>query len=71
MSPGAVPHSTLGYERRFNWAFTTKTEAEFVAGVLSGQPDPPPYFAVMKRVNKEGPRINQDLNTPLLSDDLT
>jgi hydroxyacylglutathione hydrolase len=65
----AVPHSTLGYERRFNWAFTAKTEEEFVRNVLSGQPDPPPYFAVMKRVNKEGPRINRDLDTPLLSDD--
>jgi hydroxyacylglutathione hydrolase len=49
----AIPHSTLGYERRFNWAFTAKTEAEFVANVLSGQPDPPPYFAVMKRVNRD------------------
>ena len=51
----AVPHSTLGYERLFNWAFTAKSEADFVTGVLSGQPDPPPYFAIMKRVNKEGP----------------
>jgi hydroxyacylglutathione hydrolase len=49
----AVPHSTLGYERLFNWAFKAKTEGEFVANVLSGQPDPPPYFAVMKRVNRD------------------
>jgi hydroxyacylglutathione hydrolase len=48
----AVPHSTLGYERRFNWAFSTKTEADFVRNVLTGQPDPPPYFAVMKQWNK-------------------
>jgi hydroxyacylglutathione hydrolase len=50
----AVPHSTLGYERLFNWAFNAKSEADFVTQVLSGQPDPPPYFAVMKKVNKEG-----------------
>jgi len=50
----AVPHSTLGYERLFNWAFNAKSEADFVANVLSGQPDPPPYFAVMKTVNKTG-----------------
>jgi hydroxyacylglutathione hydrolase len=50
----AVPHSTLGYERLFNWAFRAKSEAEFVTNVLTGQPDPPPYFAVMKRVNKGG-----------------
>ena len=53
----AVPHSTLGYERRFNWAFRTRSEEEFVAMVLEGQPDPPKYFATMKRLNKEGPRV--------------
>jgi hydroxyacylglutathione hydrolase len=53
----AIPHSTLGYEKRFNWAFQAETEAEFVESVLAGQPDPPKYFAEMKRLNKEGPRI--------------
>ena len=53
----AIPHSTLGYERRFNWAFQAKDEADFVASVLSGQPDPPKYFAEMKKLNKEGPRL--------------
>ncbi|MBY0493015.1 MAG: MBL fold metallo-hydrolase [Cyanobacteria bacterium] len=48
----AVPHSTLGYERLFNWAFNAKSEDEFVKKVLTGQPDPPPYFAIMKRLNK-------------------
>jgi hydroxyacylglutathione hydrolase len=49
----AVPHSTLGYERLFNWAFNAKSEADFVTKVLSGQPDPPPCFAVMKRLNRD------------------
>jgi hydroxyacylglutathione hydrolase len=53
----AIPSSTLGYEKRFNWAFNKKTESEFVSAVLSGQPEPPKYFATMKRVNKEGPAI--------------
>jgi hydroxyacylglutathione hydrolase len=56
----AVPHSTLGYERRFNWAFRMKSETEFVDAVLTGQPDPPKYFATMKRMNKEGPRVIGD-----------
>jgi hydroxyacylglutathione hydrolase len=51
---GAVPQSTLGYERLANWAFTTVDEREFVAHVLSGQPEPPAYFARMKRVNAAG-----------------
>jgi hydroxyacylglutathione hydrolase len=53
----AIPHSTLGYEKRFNWAFQTKSEDEFVERVLAGQPDPPKYFAEMKRLNKMGPAI--------------
>ncbi|RMI27482.1 MAG: MBL fold metallo-hydrolase [Calditrichaeota bacterium] len=54
---GAVPSSTLGYEKLFNWAFQITGEEEFVQAVLEGQPDPPKYFAVMKRVNKEGPAV--------------
>jgi hydroxyacylglutathione hydrolase len=54
---GAVPQTTLGYERRFNWAFGISDESEFVRAVLAGQPDPPRYFAHMKRINRNGPRI--------------
>ena len=54
---GSLPQSTLGYERRVNWAFNISDEDEFVRRVLAGQPEPPRYFADMKRVNKEGPRL--------------
>lgn len=54
---GAVPSSTLGYERRFNWAFSHQDEDRFVEAVLSGQPDPPRYFAIMKRMNRDGPEL--------------
>lgn len=53
---GAVPQSTIGYERRFGWAFRTPDQASFIEKVLSGQPEPPPYFAEMKRVNQHGPQ---------------
>lgn len=52
----AIPHSTVGYERRFNWAFAVDDESEFVRLVLQGQPEPPRYFGTMKRINKQGPR---------------
>jgi len=52
---GAVPQSTLGYERLVNWALQPQTEAVFVTEVLRGQPEPPAYFAVMKQVNRDGP----------------
>lgn len=54
---GAVPQTTLGYEKLFNWGLAATSEQEFVDAVLAGQPEPPMYFAEMKRINKEGPRI--------------
>ena len=52
---GAMPQSTLGYEKLFNWALAETDEESFVQHVLSGQPEPPAYFAVMKRVNRDDP----------------
>ena len=53
---GAVPQSTLGYEKLVNWAFGIDDEEEFVRAVLDGQPDPPKYFAMMKAINRDGRR---------------
>jgi hydroxyacylglutathione hydrolase len=61
---GAVPQTTLGYERLFNWAFAIGDEDEFVEQVLRGQPDPPRYFARMKHVNREGPSILGNYRRP-------
>jgi hydroxyacylglutathione hydrolase len=61
---GAVPQSTLGYEKRFNWAFGIDDEAAFVRTVLAGQPDPPRYFAEMKRINRVGPRFLGGIRQP-------
>ncbi len=55
---GAVPQTTVGYETRFSWAFRVPDEAAFVAEVLAGQPEPPPYFAEMKRINRDGPSLD-------------
>jgi len=52
---GAVPSSTLGYERFANWGLSTAEEDDFVQLVLAGQPEPPAYFARMKQVNRDGP----------------
>ena len=56
---GALPTSTLGYQRRFNSALklALRDDAAFVKDILSGQPDPPLYFATMKRVNRDGIRV--------------
>ena len=61
---GAIPSTTLGYERIANWGLADVSEADFVQQVLDGQPEPPKYFAEMKRINKEGPRVLHGFHTP-------
>jgi hydroxyacylglutathione hydrolase len=62
---GAVPQTTVGYEKRFNAAVrAATTEQAFVDFILDGQPEPPLYFARMKRDNKMGPRVLGALPKP-------
>ncbi len=50
---GAVPSTTTGYELVRNWAFRfEQDEAGFVEYLLADQPEPPAYFAMMKKLNK-------------------
>lgn len=56
-SLGAVPISTVGYEKQFNWAFQINDEESFVEELLNEQPEAPVYFAEMKKMNKVGPAI--------------
>ncbi|GAB4546310.1 MAG: MBL fold metallo-hydrolase [Phycisphaerales bacterium] len=70
---GAVPMSTIGYEKRFNPALKAATDEQtFVDFILSGQPEPPMYFANMKRLNKVGPPVLGGLPKPerMTTDDL-
>ena len=63
---GAVPETTVGYERRFSPAIAAALEGEdvFVSHILEGQPEPPMYFARMKRDNKLGPAVLGALPDP-------
>ncbi len=62
---GAVPESTVGYEQRFNGSIRAAiSEQEFVDYILEGQPEPPLYFARMKRDNKKGPKILGEMPQP-------
>jgi hydroxyacylglutathione hydrolase len=61
---GAIPSTTLGYEKRFNPAFRIEDEEAFVQWLLDGQPEPPKYFAQMKQVNKAGPALLSELRRP-------
>ena len=63
---GAVPESTVGYERRYSPALEAagRGEEHFVSYILEGQPEPPMYFARMKRDNRDGPPLLGDLPEP-------
>jgi hydroxyacylglutathione hydrolase len=58
---GAVPSSTVGYEKISNWALNYNNEEGFIERLLDGQPEPPKYFGTMKRMNKEGAKILNSL----------
>lgn len=64
---GAIPESTVGYEKRFNASIQAaiKGRQEFVDTILDGQPEPPLYFARMKHDNKYGPAILKKLPKPV------
>ena len=50
---GAVPSTTVGYEKIRNWALQHENDQEgFVKYLLEDQPEPPKYFAMMKHLNK-------------------
>lgn len=50
---GAVPSTTVGYEKIRNWAFQYPDDPEgFSDYLLADQPEPPKYFAMMKYLNK-------------------
>ncbi|OFW06765.1 MAG: MBL fold metallo-hydrolase [Acidobacteria bacterium RIFCSPLOWO2_02_FULL_67_36] len=63
---GAVPETTVGYEKRFSAAIKAARGGEeaFVDYILKDQPEPPLYFARMKRDNRKGPPILGDLPRP-------
>lgn len=65
---GAVPSTTLGYEKLFNPAFQFEDEEKFVAWLLKDQPEAPAYFAQMKKVNKLGPALLSELPEPTQMD---
>jgi len=61
---GSIPSTTVGYEKRFNPMLQIDDNEQFAHTLLDGQPESPKYFAQMKKVNKAGPRILQDMLMP-------
>ncbi|GAA0514284.1 MBL fold metallo-hydrolase [Deinococcus depolymerans] len=60
---GAVPTTTVGYERRLAWwapFVAAGDESGFTDLLLSGQPDAPLYYGRMKTQNRAGPALLGD-----------
>ncbi|KAF5299906.1 hypothetical protein FQR65_LT19430 [Abscondita terminalis] len=62
--------SSSRYERIRNWALLQQSEDTFVTELLDGQPEPPAYFAMMKKLNKvDRPLLLHVPEVPLLSNE--
>ena len=71
-SLGAVPVSTLGYEKENNWAFQIEGETDFKKELVDEQPEPPRYFSEMKNINKKNVPLAEDTRVyPVSSNELT
>jgi len=62
---GAVPSTTVGYEKIRNWALQFEEDRKgFVDYLLADQPEPPKYFAMMKKLNKVDRPLLTEVPTP-------
>ncbi len=61
---GSKRSTTIGFERRFNYALKPMSKRDFVRAILEEQPPAPAYFRRMKKINKEGPRVLGALPRP-------
>ena len=69
---GDAAQTTIGQEKRFNYAFQSTTPEQFVRAVMDGMPKAPSYYPVLKRINKAGPTLLSDLpaGKPVSPDEL-
>ena len=64
---GAVPNSTVGYEKIRNWALQHEDFESFKIELFHDQPEAPYYFAQMKKLNKiERPLLTSVPQHPII-----
>lgn len=51
---GPETFSTIGEEKQFNYALRQETKDQFIRAVTDGLEEPPEYFPINARINKEG-----------------
>ena len=57
--PGHGEKSTIGFERRFNKAFSVQDRAAFVERMLRDLPPPPPDAAAIRAANLGKPLVSR------------
>lgn len=66
---GSETMSTIGEQKKNNYALQPQSREEFIKAVITGLEDAPPYFSVNARINKEGYSSLEDVKrkglTPL------
>ena len=60
----SASRSTIGEQRRENYALATSSEDEFVAAVAGGQGAPPPYFSFAAGANRRRHELLDDHQAP-------
>jgi len=63
-SIGSKQSSTIGYERRYNYALQPRSREEFIRLMLTDMPEPPTYFLNTSEINRQGPRLLKELAEP-------
>lgn len=63
--------STIGYEKRFNYALKIKDRKEFIDSLTNKMPDAPDHFSRCTSINRIGPRKENELPLPEALDNST
>lgn len=61
---GDSPSTTIGAEKIGNYAFQHDERDAFISAVMDDMPDPPAYYPEMKKVNKAGAVLMDELSAP-------
>ena len=62
---GAKRTSTIGYEKKYNYALQIQDREEFIRSLTSGMPDAPDHFARCSEINRAGPTLMRNLVQPV------
>jgi hydroxyacylglutathione hydrolase len=57
--------STIGYEKKFNYALRMKNKNEFIRTLTTGMPAVPDHFARCSKINRAGPVLMKILKEPV------